>query len=157
MASYDNQFEVISPDLSVLHRFPLEVADKRLLDPTNEAVVPLIDGEFLQPNASFKWARAGADTWPAFACIETRGDYGVQASGKASVLMHGGYMADTIVFDPSVTTLGAALSTGTVSSAAVGGVNRTGLVAATSGITIGYVMRVAANNGGRLRFIQTQV
>lgn len=155
MASFDRQFEVVAPDLSMLFRKPLEVADTRLLDPTNTAVVPLIDGEFVQVNSAYKWARASSLTQLSYAAIEDRGDYGTQASRKLSVLFIGGYEADTIAFDAALTTLGAPLMHGDLT---IGGDTRRGLVAHTStNLVIGYVTRVAANNGGRLRFQQTLV
>jgi hypothetical protein len=157
MASFDRQFEVVRPSLDKLTRMSLEVADTRLLDPNETAVVPFIDGEFAQVDANYQWVRAADAARPSSAIIEWRGDYGVQAARKLSVLRCGGYEADTIVFDAALTTLGAGLGLGTVNNAAVGSVNRAGLIAVGGNLIIGYVTRVAANNGGRLRFLQTQV
>ena len=155
MASYDRQFEVVAPDLSMLFRKPLEVADTGLLDPTSTSPVSLIDGEFVQINASYKWARASDLTQLSYVSIEDRGDFGVQASRKLSVLFIGGYEADTIVFDAGLTTLGAPVMHGNVT---IGGLTRRGLIAQTStNLVIGYVTRTAATNGGRLRFHQTLV
>jgi hypothetical protein len=157
MASFDRQFEVVRPSLDKLTRATLEVADTRLLDPNETAVVPFIDGEFVQEDAAYQWVRASVATRLSHAIIEWRGDYGVQASRKLSVLRLGSYEADTIVFDAALTTLGAAVQLGTVNNAAVGSVNRAGLIASAGGLVIGYITRVAANNGGRLRFLQTLV
>lgn len=157
MASYDRQFEVVRPSLDKLTRMNLEVADTRLLDPTNTVVVPFIDGEFAQEDATYKWVRASDAARPSHAILEWRGDMGVQASRKMSVIRCGGYEADTLVFLDTLTTLGAALGLGTVNNAAIGSVNRAGLIAAGANLPIGYITRTAATNGGRLRFLQTQV
>ncbi|RLA42221.1 MAG: hypothetical protein DRQ64_00090 [Gammaproteobacteria bacterium] len=157
MASFDRQFEVVRPSLDKLTRMSLEVADGRLLDPSNTAVVPFIDGEFAQEDATYKWVRAADFARPSSAILEWRGDTGVQASRKLSVLRVGGYEADTIVFDPALTTLGAAVQVGVVNNAASGSVNRAGLIASGGGLILGYITRVSASNGGRLRFLQTQV
>ncbi len=154
MADFDRQFEVVAPDLTMLYRKPLEAADTGLLDPTGTSPVPLIDGEFVQLNASYQWIRATDTTQLSYVCIEDRGDYGVQASRKLSALFIGGYEADTIVFDSALTTLGAPVMHGDVT---VGGATRRGLIAHATDLVVGYITRTAANNGGRLRFQQTLV
>lgn len=158
MASYDRKFEVVQPTLDRLVRKPLEVADVRLLDPTNTAVVPLIDGELVFMDSTYKWARASNAAHPSFFAIEDRGDTGVQASRKLSAIMGGGaFEADTIVYATALTTLGAAVQLGTVNNTLSGSVNRAGLVASAGGLILGYVTKVAANNGSRLRILQTLV
>lgn len=158
MASYDRKFEVLFPSLDRLVRRPLTVADAGLVNPTGTSPVPLIDGEFVQINADEKYARATSTTQLAYACIEWRGAYEVQSSKKMSALAVGGYIADTIVFDTALTVLGAPVMIGTVNNAAVGSVNRAGLIAHTStNLVIGYVIKLAASNGGLLRFQQTLV
>jgi hypothetical protein len=158
MASYDRKFEIVQPTLDRLTRKPLEVADVRLLDPHNLAVVPLIDGELVQVNATYKWARAADAAAPSFFTLEDRGDTGVQASRKLSAIMGGGaFECDTIVYNTGLVTLGAAVQLGTVNNSLSGSVNRAGLVASAGGLVLGYVMRTAATNGGRLRILQTLV
>jgi len=157
MASYDRKFEIVRPSLDRLNRHPLEVADTRLIDPSNTVVVPLIDGELVQNNSENKWLRATTAAAPSFFVIEDRGDYGVQASRKLSALMGPTFLADTIVYDTALTTLGAAVQLGTVNNSLSGSVARAGLVASAGGLIVGYVMRLAAVNGGRLQFIQTMV
>jgi hypothetical protein len=155
MASFDRKFEIIAPDLAMITRMPLEVADRRLVDPTNTDVVPLIDGEFVQLNTTNQFRRADNLTHLSYALLEERGDYGVQASRKLAVAFIGGYIADTIVFDSGLTTLGAPVMHGNLT---IGGSTRRGLVAHTStNLVIGYVLRTASSNGGRLRFQQTLV
>lgn len=156
MATFDRKFDIIQPTLDRLMRKPLEVANLGLLNPTGTSPVPLIDGEIVQMDASYKWARGTDATKPGFFCIEDRGDYGVQASRKLSAILGPTFEADTVVFDDvGIVTLGMALMAGAVNNALSGSVARWGLIPAGVGITLGYVTRLPASNGGRLRFIQT--
>lgn len=156
MATFDRKFEIIQPTLDRLMRKPLEVANLGLLNPQGTSPVPLIDGEIVQVDASYKWARGTDGAKPGFFCIEDRGDYGVQASRKLSAILGPTFEADTVVFDNvGITTLGQAVQAGAVNNALSGSVARWGLIPVAAGIVIGYVMRLPASNGGRLRFIQT--
>ncbi len=156
MASYDRKFEIVQPSLDVLTRRVLTVSDVRLLDPTNTAVVPLIPGELVQLTSEYKYARASDAAVPSYFTIEDRGDMGVQASRKLSALMGPTFEADTIVFDTALLTLGAKVMYGAVNNALSGSLARAGLIAHTgSNFVIGYITRLAAANGGRLRIIQT--
>lgn len=158
MASFDRKFEVIQPTLDRLIRKPLEVSDLRLLDPTNTVVVPLIPGELVQLDSTYKWIRAAAAAQPSFFSVEDRGDYGVQASRKLSAIMGGGaFECDTIVYNTGLTTVGAAVQFGVVNNSLSGSVNRAGLVASAGGLVLGYITRPAAVNGGLLRILQTLV
>ena len=156
MANYNSKFEVIRPSLDSLIRAALPVTDAGLLNPLGTSPVPLLPGEFVEDAAGGKYARADntASTKLAYAVIEDQGDYGVQASGKLSALRGGTYEADTYLFAAGLTTLGAPVEVGVV---AVDGNNHSGLIANTTGLVIGYVTKVAADNGGRLRFLQTLV
>lgn len=156
MASYDRKFEIILPTLDRLSRMPLEVADLGLLNPQSTSPVPLIDGELVTVDATFKWARATDASKPSFFSIEDRGDYGVQASRKLSAITSPGmnFWADTVVFDTALVTLGQAVMLGTVNNTLSGSVNRAGLIAHTgTNFKLGWVMRLAAVNGNRLRFM----
>lgn len=156
MASYDRKFSILQPSLDRLTRKPLEVANTALLNPNSTSPLALIDGEIVQLNSSYQWTRGSDATKPGFFCIEDRGDYGVQASRKLSAIMGGGgFEADTIVYDTALTTLGAAVGQGTVNNSLSGSVARWGLVAAGGNIVIGYVTRLAAQNGNLLRFFCT--
>lgn len=156
MATFDRKFEIIQPTLDRLMRKPLEVANLGLLNPQGTSPVPLIDGEIVQVDASYKWARGTDGAKPGFFCIEDRGDYGVQASRKLSAILGPTFEADTVVFDNvGITTLGQAVQAGAVNNALSGSVARWGLIPVAAGIVIGYVMRLPASNGGRLRFLQT--
>lgn len=158
MASYDRKFEVVQPTLDRLIRKPLEAADPKLLDPTSVAPVALIQGELVFMDATYKWIRATDANKPSFFSVEDRGDFGVQASRKLSAIMGGGaFECDTIVYNPAVVAVGAAVQLGVVNNSLSGSVNRSGLVASAGGIILGYVTRPAATNGGLLRILQTLV
>lgn len=156
MSYYNKSFEVIAPSLDNLQRRALPVSNVGFVTPgTASPNHPLIAGEFVADVAGGKYARATDATKLFYPVIEDYGDFGVQASKKISAIRFGSFEADTTVFDPAVVTLGAALTIGTVS---IGGVNRAALVAYPGSpageLVAGYVTKIAADNGGRLRFIR---
>lgn len=166
-------FEPVSDVLPVQRRdFPL--ADKTLSDPLN--AVALVDGEWMTINTSYQLVRAAAigtlatagaggraavRSFPLFA---ERGRYDVRAlsEGKMPILWRGEYEFDTRVFDAvaaagsgaSITTVLQPLKAGTI---AIGTRNYVGLVghggSADTDPVVGYVTKLPANNGGKLRFI----
>lgn len=157
MSTNDRKFEVVFPtSWDRLMRPAMDVADRDLLNPNVASPkVPLMDGEFVTENGEYKLIRATDPTAPSYAWLEWRGDMGVQASGKAAILKGGTYEADTIVYDSTSLVLHSPLMVG---AATVGGLTRAGLVLRTgSNLILGYVTKLAATNGGRLRFIQTAV
>ena len=159
MSTNDRRFEVVYPtSWDRLMRPAMDVADKDLLNPNVASPkVPLMDGEFLTENSEYKLVRAtdiGA-TVPAYAWIEWRGDTNVQGSGKGAIIKGGTYEADTIIFDSTSLVLHSKLMIGAVT---VDGLTRCGLVLHTGvNFVIGYVTKLPATNGGRLRFLQTAV
>jgi hypothetical protein len=155
MASFDRKFEIVYPTLDRLIRMPLEVGDLGLINPQSTVPVPLIDGELVFLNASGKYVRATDATAPAFFVLEDRGDYGVQASRKMSAVVGPtGFVANTIVFDAAIAALGQSLMLGTVNNAAVGSVNRAGLVPhAGANRRLGFVLRLPATNKNLLQFM----
>lgn len=157
MASYDKAFEVIAPTgWDRLTRTGMELADPELLNPfASGGKVPLIMGEFLSENSSYKLIRANDPTAPSYAWLEWRGDQGVQAGGKGACLRGGTYEADTVVFDPASLLHHSKLMSG---PCMVGGLARTGLVLHSGvNLVLGFVTRLPATNNGKLRFIQTAV
>lgn len=153
----DKRFEIVMPtDWSRLSRPAMEVADKDLLNPlVASPKVPLMDGEFVSENSEYKLIRATDQAAPAYALIEWRGAHEVQAAGKVAILRGGTYEADTIVYDSTSLVLHSALMHG---DCTVGGLTRRGLLLRTgSNLILGYVTKLPATNGGRLRFIQTAV
>lgn len=159
-------FEPVSDILPVQARdFPL--ADPNLANPLN--AVALVDGEWMTLNASYQIVRAsdvatpGAEaTLQSFPLWAERGRYDVQAiaNRKMPILYLGGWEFDTRIFDAA-----AAIGTGSaittvlqpvkVATITLGGRNYTGLVgsdnADAGAIRVGYVTRLPANNGGKLR------
>lgn len=117
----------------------------------------LLEGEFLFLNDSYKLVRATAND-KGFALFMEKGRYDVQAvSGSRTTVLAGGtYEADTLIFTAAALTMGGDLAI----DAAVNigdGVVRSGLKNWTTGVVIGFVTRLPANNGNKLRFFQTLV
>lgn len=153
MASYDRQLEIIQPSIDRLARLPLPVSQAGLVDPLSTSPLALIDGELLQINSSGQWARASSTASPSFLCFEDRGFPGNTAAKKiAGILGPSGFLFDTLVFDTAVVSVGAKVQYGTINdSARLGANGRAGLVAYSSGVCLGYVMRPSAVNGGKLQ------
>lgn len=156
MATNDKKFEIIYPtDWSRLMHPSFEVSDKDLLNPVISGKVPLMDGEFMQEDSTYKLVRATNQAAPSYAWMEWRGDLGVQGAGKGAIIRGGTYEADTVIYDGTSLVLQSPLMVGTVT---IAGQARSGLVLRTgSNFIVGYVTRLAASNNGRLRFLQTGV
>jgi hypothetical protein len=146
-------FELVS-ELQALLRRDFPVANPALINPTNAN--PLMDGEFLSLDSSYKLIRA-ADGSLGFALFMEKGRFDVQAmSGKKTMVLFGGtYEADTRVFTAASLTLLGQLQIS--ASVTVDTLTKSGLANYSSGEVVGYVTRLPANNGGRLRFLQTLV
>jgi len=142
-------FELVT-DLQGLIRRDFYLADKTLANPN--ATNPLIDGEFVNLDTAYKLVR-GADGTIGFAVFMERGRFDVQALGKTTVLFLGGYEADTRVFTSAGLTLGGKLQLS--ASVTVDGKTKSGLANYSAGEVLGYVTRLPANNGGKLRFLRT--
>lgn len=157
-------------DIMTVHRRDFPLADPTLAQPTN--AVALVDGEWMTLNTSGQMIRASniavggnAATVRSFPLFAERGRYDVQAVAgtKAPLLFLGQYECDTRIFDATaVVGGGAAITTAfqplKVATVTFSGRNFTGLVghggAADTNPVVGYVVRLPANNGGKLRFIQ---
>jgi len=166
-------FEPVSTVLQTQFRdFPL--ADPTLAQPLN--AVALVDGEWMVINNSYKLLRAadiatlgtagagGRATLLSFPLFAERGRYDVQAIAgtKMPVIFRGEWEFDTRIFDAAaVVGSGAAITTVLqgvkVATIALGGRNYVGLVghggSADAAPVAGYVTRLSANNGGKLRLI----
>jgi hypothetical protein len=144
-------FNLVSEVLPVQRRdFALGVAG--LLDPNNAN--PLIDGEWLELDASYQAVRgtgAGAAlSWPVFA---ERGRYDTQAIGKTVLLFGGFYEAETRVADLTGLAVGDFL---VVDDVTVDTLTRKGLLEASGAgqhFVVGQVTRLPG--GGKVRFIHT--
>ncbi len=162
-------FEPVSDILPVQRRdFPL--ADRTLADPTN--AVALVDGEWMTLDATNKLVRAAAVATPgdiatvrAFPLFMEKGRSDVQALSmvKTMILWLGDYEFDTRIYDASVAVSGGAAITTMmqplkVATVTIGSRNYVGLVghagSADTDPIVGYVSRLPATNGGKLRFIK---
>lgn len=142
-------FELVT-ELQGLLRRDFPVAVKSNIDPTQAN--PFLDGEWYYVNDSYQLVRASAGSvgWVGFS---ERGRFDVQASGKMTVIMGPTYEADTLVMTSTSIVTGSPLKLGAVT---YGGQSRIGLVVqGGTGVIIGYATRIPANNGLKLRFVQT--
>lgn len=156
-------------DVLPLWKKDLPLADKTLADPLN--AVALVDGEWLVLNTSYQWVRASnvssvgdPATIRSFVLWNERGrsDRLGMADRKSTGLFRGEYEADTRIFDAAaVVGSGAAITTVMqplkAATITIGTRNYTGLVghggSADTNPVLGYVTRLPASNGGKLRFI----
>lgn len=153
-------FEPVSNLMQLQTRdFPL--VDPDLANPYN--ALCLVDGEWMSITSAYKMERAAdvsgdgnaaaAQSYPLWA---ERGRYDVQAMGerKASLIWLGSWEFDTRIYVATSMTLGGLVS---VSSFTLGTRRYAGLInngtlgTPLTGITVGYVTRLPANNGGKLR------
>ncbi len=141
--------ELITEVLNVVRR-DFYQNDAALLNPNNAN--PVIDGEWLELNSSYKLIRgSGASVKPAWQVWTEKGRYDTQAIGKSTLLFLGGYEAETSVYTSTGIAAGDPL---VVNDVTVGGLTRRGLLKlpASSG-TYGvraYCTRVLT---GKIRYI----
>lgn len=161
-------FEPISSVLEVWRK-DLELADPTLANPLNAAA--LVDGEWMILNTDYRLARAAsiagagnAATVRSFPNWHEQGRYDRQAMAgkKTTILFRGEWEFDTRIFDAALVVGGGAAITTVmqalkVSSITIGSRNFTGIVghggAADTNPVVGYVTRLPANNGGKLRMM----
>jgi hypothetical protein len=146
-------FRLHSPVEKVERRdFP--VADRAILNPNSAN--PLLDGEFMELHATTptRVIRAGG-TKLSWAVYAERGRSDTQAIGKVPLLYMGAYEADTLIMD------GAAMAHGDplmVADVTIDTLTKSGLRLHTGApLVVGYVLRLPAQNGQRLRFMWTLV
>jgi hypothetical protein len=161
-------FEPVTDVISIERR-DFVLVDKTLSDPLNADA--LVDGEWMKLDSSYKCLRAAdvavnddpalVRSFPLFA-ERGRTDVRAQAEPKMPLLFLGVYEFDTRVFDASaVIGSGAAITTVMqplkVATVTIGSRNYCGLVghggAADTNPVVGYVTKLPANNGGKLRFM----
>jgi hypothetical protein len=140
-------FELVT-DLQGLIRRDFTMADKTLVNPNS--VNPIMDGEYLSFDTAYKLVR-GAAGGLGFAVFAERGRFDVQVLGKTTVLFAGHYEADTRVFTSAGLTLGGKLQLS--DAVTVDTKTKSGLLIYASGALLGYVTRLPANNGGKLRYL----
>jgi hypothetical protein len=143
-------FRLVTP-IEWVYRRDLQLEVRDLVNPNGSN--PLLDGEFLMYNTSKHAIRSdgSALSWVVFA---ERGRSDVQAIGKVPVLYIGRYEADTLIFD---TAGGLALGNPLkVADVTYSGGTKSGLKLNGGGsLIIGYVTRMPATNGLKLRFFNT--
>ena len=145
-------FQLVS-EFQTIQRRPFELGDPTILKP-NDAN-PLVDGEFLELNGSYKMIRGtGTAAAPSFAVFAERGRYETQAIGKVPMLYLGAYEADTLIFDGTALLQNSALEVGDV---LIGTATKRGLKLATTGLVVGYVTRLPGVNKNKLRFVRASV
>jgi len=146
-------FRLHSPVEKVERRdFP--VADRSILNPNGSN--PLLDGEFMELDATTpsKVIRAGGAklSWAVFA---ERGRSDTQAIGKVPLLYMGAYEADTLIMSAAGLNHGDPLMVGDVT---ISTLTKSGLLLHTGlDLVVGYVLRLPAQNGNKLRFMWTLV
>jgi hypothetical protein len=143
-------FKLVS-EFQVIQRRPFELADLTILNPNSAN--PILDGEFLRLNTSYKMYRdtVNPSVIPSYCYFAERGRYETQAIGKGPFLYMGWYEADTKIMDATGLGIGSYLEVDDVS---IGGVNKRALKLQTTGYAVGVVTRLPADNGGWLRFIR---
>ena len=145
-------FRLVTP-VERVDRKDMNLADRTLIVPSNAN--PLLDGEWLEYDAAKKAIRSGglSLSWAVWA---ERGRSDTQALGKCPVLYMGTYEADTTIFDATALTPGAPLMVGDVT---IDTLTKSGLLLHGGGaqLVVGYVTRLPAINGAKLRFMQTLV
>lgn len=138
-------------ELLPVQRRDFYLNDPTLLNPNNAN--PVVDGEFLELNASYKLVRGtGNNLNPAFQLFAERGRYDTQAIGKAPVLFIGGFEAESAICDLTGMAINDML---VVADVTVGGLVKRGLkkIPAASG-TYGVVGRVTRLPGsGKVRYL----
>lgn len=144
-------FRLISPFIAQ-NRRDFELGDPAILRPTS--ALPLLQGEWMELNTSYQLIRGAASpatvpSWPVFA---ENGRLDTQVISKVPVLYLNAFEADTRVFDATGLTLGEGLE---VTDVTFGLAGRRGLGQASTGLVVGYVSRLPANNNGYLRFVRT--
>lgn len=150
-------FKLVS-EFQTLARRSFGLADPTILRPATSAN-PLIMGEWLDLTTAYKMQRGAGDlSVPAFPYFAEEGRYEVQAIEKGPFLFMGSFEADTMVFDSAdISTVGQRLFVGDVTVSALTRKGLKGLAAPTTEVSIGFVTRLPANNGGWLRFIRDNV
>jgi hypothetical protein len=161
-------FEPVS-DILMNWRRDLPLADPSLAEPLN--AIALIDGEWVTIDTSYRWVRAtdiatagNRATKSSFPVWNERGrsDRLAMASRKTTALFRGEYEFDTRIFDAAAALGSGAAITAPLQPLKVATIsfssrNFTGLVGhGGSGDTdpiVGYVTKLPAFNGGKLRFI----
>lgn len=134
-----------------IQRRDFQVANTALLNPV--AANPILDGEWLELDSTYKLARGSAtpQATPAWQVFAERGRYDTQAIGKLPVLFIGGYEAETSICDVTSCVVGSPL---VVTNVTIGGQTKRGLdlISGSTGIyfVFAYVTRLVGTT--KLRY-----
>jgi len=161
-------FEPVSDILPILRK-DLPLADPSLANALN--ALALVDGEWVTIDTAYKWVRAAsaagagnAATVRSFPVFMEAGrtDRQAMSEKKTTALFRGEYEFDTRIYDASLIVGGGAIISTVmqplkVASITIGTRVYVGLVghggAADTNPVVGYVTRLPASNGGKLRFM----
>lgn len=143
-------FKLASP-AEKLERRDIVLADRTLALPSNAN--PLLMGEYVEYDAAYKAIR-GTNAHLSFVVFGENGRLDIQGTGKVPTLYMGTYEADTLIFDDTGLALGDPLMVDTVTYDSL---SRSGVKKWTTNLVLGYVTKLPAINGNKLRFIQTLV
>ncbi len=157
-------FEPVS-DITPLWLRDLALADPNLADPLN--AVAIVDGEWLTLDTNYKWVRttditnlASISAVKSFPCFSERGrsDRMGMSQKKTDAIFRGEYEFDTRIYDSAVgTPITTVMQPLKVRTIAIGTRNFSGLVghagSADTDAVVGFVTKLPASNGGKLRFI----
>ena len=148
-------FELIT-ELQTLTRRDFTLEDATILKPIS--VLPLVEGEWLELNASYQLKR-GTGTSPASFIVHTeRGRYDTQAIGKTNVLFAGQWEGETTMIEGVIGTFvpGYMVKLATITAGANTG--RVGIKICTAGVpvsgdvVVGVVTKANATTG-KVRFL----
>lgn len=150
--SFAPNLTLISEVLPV-NRRDFTLTDATILNPN--ATNPLVDGEWLEMNASAYTVGRGSGeatkiAWPVFSL---RGQYDTQAISKTTLLFFGGFEAETLIVNTAGLAVGSFL---VVTDVTVGGLTKRGLALASGAgqhLVEGIVTRLPG--GGKVRFLHT--
>jgi hypothetical protein len=152
---YQNCFRLKSP-LAQVQRQAFPVSSRHMLD-FEDAADNVVMGEWMTLSSTYLLTRAADNgtppgPWVVFDELG-RGDTQAIAAGKLTVLFGGMFWGETKIF-VGAPTLGSALCTRTGVVTGFGTATRTGIgnTGGGSPVTIGYVTKLAADNGGWLQF-----
>lgn len=144
---------VLITELQMNNRRDFYAADSTLLNPTGAN--PLVDGEWLELDSSYKLARgSGSGNLGVFPVHTERGRYDTQSIGKVNVIMLHDFEAETTICD--VTGLGVHDKL-MVADVTIGGLTKRGLKKSTGAagtIEVGYVTKLYSGQT-KVRFVRT--
>jgi hypothetical protein len=152
----NESFKIVTPTHVLMHIKDWPLVDPTLTDPTNANA--LVMGEWLTPfiNGQGKKlerdAAGGAGGHLSWVCYAQKGAYDIQFQKIVPVLMHGGFMADTWLFNRATgLAVGDELGSFLV---AIDGINRSVLDAVGAGKKVAVVLQLPGSATSPLRVLR---